>query len=69
MFTVNFEGTEVFMKPIEIERIVIPEFKILSCFRRNDRQLEASAFILQENTSLRFSLEIPGYLGRCGYVL
>jgi hypothetical protein len=29
MFTVNFEGTEVFMKPIEIERIVIPEFKIL----------------------------------------
>ena len=27
MFTVNFEGIEVFMKPIKIERIVIPEFK------------------------------------------
>jgi len=48
--TVNFEGTEVFMKPIEIERIVIPEFNILSGCRRNDRQPEASAFILQENT-------------------
>jgi hypothetical protein len=52
--TVNVKGTEVFMKPIEIERIVIPEFKILSACQWNDRQPETFAFILQENTYVIF---------------